>query len=82
MGMPSIRFVCGTLLMCGSTWGPAEPTAAAEDAVRCDCWYGGYDDDTQDQGGIDFCNDPPPGTKLDECARLQMHKLGKKSLTA
>jgi hypothetical protein len=63
----SIRLVCGTLLMCGSTWGPAGPAAAAEDAVRCDCWYGGYDDYTQDQGGIDFCNDPPPGTKLDEC---------------
>jgi hypothetical protein len=41
---------------------------AEEDTARCiPCWYGGYDDYKASQGGESFCDNPGPGTTLDEC---------------
>ena len=74
MNMPIlIRLTCGALLLLGvmglglTGLGSMWPAAAEEDATRCECWYGGYDDYEANGGGRSFCDEPPPGTMLDDC---------------
>lgn len=49
------------------------PAQAKEDAVRCNCWYDGYDAYNANEGKAS-CKNPPPLSSANECDRDEKQK--------